>query len=88
MKQVDSAGNRCGDIIRGREENLKRMQGDVGRANEALRNVRVELQQAREDAFREVLGRGMVGSGLGSPPPGDMPPMYAPPSGPPPGYAS
>jgi hypothetical protein len=88
IKQVDSAGNRCSDIIRGREDHLKRMQGDVGRANEVLKNVRVELQQAREDAFKKVLGGGMVGSGLGSPPPGDMPPMYAPPSGPPPGYAS
>jgi hypothetical protein len=51
-----------------------------------LRNARMELQQAREDAFRKVLGGGMVGSGLGSPLPGDMPPMYAPPNRPPPGY--
>jgi hypothetical protein len=86
MKQVDSAGNKCSDIIRGREENLRRMQGDAAQANEVLRNARMELQQAREDAFRKVLGGGMVGSGLGSPLPGDMPPMYAPPNGPPPGY--
>jgi hypothetical protein len=86
MKQVDSAGNKCSDIIRGREENLRRMQGDAAQANEVLRNARMELQQAREDAFRKVLGGGMVGSGLGSPLPGDMPPMYAPPNRPPPGY--
>lgn len=83
MQQVDRAGNNCSEIIRGREENLRRMQAEVGQANERLRKARVELQQAREEAFGQVLGGQMVGSGLGSPPPG-----YAPPSGPPPGYAA
>jgi chromosome segregation ATPase len=88
IQQVDSAGNKCGDIIRGREDNLNRIQDEVGQANERLKNARVELQEARENAFRRVLGGKMVGSGLGSPPPGDMPPTYAAPSGPPPGYGS
>jgi hypothetical protein len=88
IQQVDRAGNNCSEIIRGREENLRRMQAEVGQANERLRKARVELQQAREEAFGQVLGGQMVGSGLGSPPLGDMPPGYAPPSGPPPGYAA
>ena len=99
IQQVDRAGNKCSDIIRGRENNLQKLQGEVGHANERLKNARVELQTAREDAFRRVLGGEQVGSGLGSSMVGaDGLPEYAPqdyasqdytpPGGPPPGYSA
>ncbi|KAH7066431.1 hypothetical protein BKA63DRAFT_524340 [Paraphoma chrysanthemicola] len=92
MQQVDREGNKCSEIIRGREAQLKRLEGETGQANEKLKQARIALQQARQDAFSKVLGGEQVGSGLGSPPPGDMPPgyaaqAYAPPAGPPPGYS-
>jgi hypothetical protein len=91
IAQVDRAGGKCGDIIRRREERLKRVEGDVRAGEEGLRKARQELQKAREDAFSKVLGGEMVGSGLGSPPPpsgtGGLP-DYEPPSGPPPGYSA
>jgi hypothetical protein len=72
---------------------MKRLEGETAQAKERLKQARLALQQAREDAFRRVLGGEQVGSGLGSLPPGDMPPGYAaqgyaPPAGPPPGYSS
>tara|TARA_R110002003_G_scaffold1868_8_gene23636 strand:+ start:268 stop:1428 length:1161 start_codon:yes stop_codon:yes gene_type:complete len=93
IQQVDREGNKCSDIIRGREQQLKKLEGESAQANERLKQARLALQQAREDAFRRVLGGEQVGSGLGSAPPGDMPPGYAargyaPPDGPPPGYES
>lgn len=88
MQQVDQAGNQCSNIIRSREDILKRLQEDVQTANQNLQRARLELQQAREDAFSKVLGGSQVGSGLGSPPPGDLPPSYAPPSYAPPGYSA
>ncbi|KAF2024058.1 hypothetical protein EK21DRAFT_104942 [Setomelanomma holmii] len=75
MQQVARAGNKCSDIIRGREEQLKRLQSGTGRVNERLKQARVSLQQARQDAFSRVLGGEQVGT-------------YAPPSGPPPGYTA
>jgi hypothetical protein len=48
-----------------------------------MKQARVELQKAREEAFKRVVGGEQMGSGLGSSPP----PGYAPPSGPPPGYS-
>lgn len=80
MAQVESAGRQCGETIRQREEILGRLRSEVGNAEEDLKMKRVELQQAREDAFSRVLGGEMIGSGLGSPSSGDSaPPPYAPP---------
>lgn len=84
MGKVDRAGNQCGDVIRGREEGLKRLQGEVKAAEWGLGQKRVELQRAREEAFRRVVGGDQVGSGLGS----EMPPGYEAPSGPTPGYTA
>ncbi|KAH4855035.1 hypothetical protein HBH75_093390 [Parastagonospora nodorum] len=78
IAQVDRVGAQCGDIIRGREEGLKRLQREVTEAEEGLKKARVELQRAREDAFRRVV-EGQSGMGEG-------PPGYAAPSGAPPGY--
>lgn len=88
MQQVDQAGNQCSNLIRTRENILSKLQGDVQTANQRLQHARLELQQAREDAFSKVLAGSQVGSGLGSPPPGDLPPSYAPPSYAPPGYSA
>lgn len=92
MEQVDEAGHKTGDIIWRREGELNRLKGDIGRTEDDLRNRRVELQKAREDAFRRVVGGEMVGSGLGSPPPGMMGeeglPGYEAPTGPPPSYTA
>jgi hypothetical protein len=89
IAQVDRAGGQCGDIIRGREEGLKRVQGEVKQAEEGLRQARVMLQRAREEAFSRVIGGGEQVGGGGGGPPGYAPPNeYAPPSGPPPGYSA
>jgi hypothetical protein len=80
MDQVDRAGNACGNIIRAREGELRRLEGEVGQAGERLRNARIELQKAREEAFKRVVGHGGDGGG--------QLPGYAPPSGPPPGYTA
>ena len=87
MQQVDRVGNRCGDIIRERENIEQRLRGEVQQANERLQHARLELQRARENAFKRVLGGVSGGSGAGSAPPGEMPPGYAPPAYPPPGYS-
>jgi hypothetical protein len=78
IAQVDRVGVQCGDVIRGREEGLKRLQREVAEGEEGLKKARVELQRAREDAFRRVV-EGQSGMGEG-------PPGYAAPSGAPPGY--
>lgn len=76
MAQVDQTGNKCSNIIREREQQEKRLQENVKQANERLQFARLELQQAREDAFRRVLGGAQLGAGLGSPP-DDAPPAYS-----------
>jgi chromosome segregation ATPase len=89
--QVDHAGNRCSEIIRQREEQEKRLQGEVNSAKAKLQQARLELQQAREEAFRRVLGGGQANASVTgvAPPAGEAPPPeYAPPTGPPPGYSS
>lgn len=78
IAQVDRVGAQCGDIIRGREEGLNRLQREVAEAEEGIRKARVELQRAREDAFKRVV-EGQSGMGEG-------PPGYAAPSEAPPGY--
>jgi hypothetical protein len=83
--QVDRAGNKCSDIIRQREQQEKQLQSEVKQAGEKLQCARLELQAAREEAFRRV-----VSGGANAPSeealPGYAPPEYAPPAGPPPGY--
>ncbi|USP80412.1 hypothetical protein yc1106_07686 [Curvularia clavata] len=82
IEQVDAAGHKTGEIIRRREEELKGVWAEVSRVEKELRDRRVELQRAREGAFRKVLEGEMVGSGLESPPPsGGGLPRYEPPSG-------
>ncbi|KAL6702739.1 hypothetical protein ACN47E_000973 [Coniothyrium glycines] len=74
LAQVDRAGNRCSDIIREREAQEQRLQGELQSANEKLQFARLELQRARENAFRNVTGNAHTGAG---PLPGDAPPAYA-----------
>lgn len=73
MAHVDQAGNKCGDIIRGREQALTRLEAEVRSAQELLGEKRSELQRAREEAFSRVSGGGMVGGGSAM----DAPPAYA-----------
>lgn len=87
MAQVDDAGHKVGEIIWRREGELNGLKGQIGRAEDELRDRRVELQRSREEAFRKVLGGEQVGSGLGSPPPGELP-QYEAPTGPPPTYTA
>jgi hypothetical protein len=88
IAQVDRAGNKCSDIIRQREQQEKKLQSEVKQAQAKLQFARLELQQAREEAFRRVLGNAQTVGGAGEPLSGDAPPDYAPPSGPPPGYSA
>ncbi|KAI4952377.1 hypothetical protein J4E91_002846 [Alternaria rosae] len=91
IAQVDRAGNKCGEIIRQREAQEKGLQGEVDQAKATLQHARLELQQAREEAFRRVLGGGQqsVGTGGFAPPAGEAPPPeYTAPAGPPPGYSA
>ncbi|KAH9861104.1 hypothetical protein IAQ61_010840 [Plenodomus lingam] len=69
MALVDQAGNKCGEIIRGREQVAGTLEGEVKRANEELREKQGELQRAREDAFSRVSGGIISASGAGAPPP-------------------
>lgn len=71
VAQVDSAGKRCGDIIKDRETKEKGLQQEISSANERLQTARMELQKAREDAFSRVLG------GAPTNPFSDAPPAYA-----------
>ncbi|KAF1837138.1 hypothetical protein BDW02DRAFT_566387 [Decorospora gaudefroyi] len=93
MMQVERAGNTCGDLIRQREQEEKKVQDEVRQAKDKLQTARMELQTAREDAFRRVLaGNADAGGGGGDapPPPGyasQGQDEYAPPAGPPPGYS-
>lgn len=74
--QVDRAGHKCGDMIRQSEQRERKLLGDVRSANEQLKNARIELQRARETAFKGVLeGHGGV-----------QQETYQPPMGAPPGY--
>ncbi|CAO2649974.1 Nn.00g012660.m01.CDS01 [Neocucurbitaria sp. VM-36] len=88
MNLVEQAGNRCGGIIRDREQIERGLSGEIKQADGRLQRARLELQQAREDAFSRVLGGEQVGSGLGSQQSGDLPPSYAPPGYAPPGYSA
>jgi chromosome segregation ATPase len=83
--QVDRAGNKCSDIIRQREQQEKQLQSEVKQAGEKLQFARLELQAAREEAFRRVVSGGANASSEEALP-GYAPPEYAPPAGPPPGY--
>ena len=88
IAQVDRAGHKCGDIIRQREQTEKGLKTEVEQAKGKLQFARLELQQAREEAFRRVVGGAASGAQPSSDaPPGYTPPQYAPPSGPPPGYS-
>ncbi|KAF1937458.1 hypothetical protein EJ02DRAFT_458721 [Clathrospora elynae] len=86
--QVDRAGNKCSNIIRERELQEKKLQADVKTANEKLQFARLELQQAREEAFRRVVGGGQAGTGSGAPRSEDAPPAYETPANAPPGYSA
>ncbi|RMZ68576.1 Elongation factor 2 [Pyrenophora seminiperda CCB06] len=83
--KVDRAGNRCGEIIRQKEQEEKSLQRDVSEAQSNLQQARQVLQWARESAFRTISGvSGMAGTEPGGEAP---PPEYTPPLGPPPGYS-
>jgi hypothetical protein len=85
--QVDRAGNTCSDIIRQREQAEKQMQKDVDQAKGKLQFARLELQAAREEAFRRVVSGGAQSGATEEALPGYTPTEYAPPAGPPPGYS-
>ncbi|KAJ8113314.1 hypothetical protein OPT61_g4520 [Boeremia exigua] len=77
--QVDKAGHKCGDMVRESEQREQRLLGDVQNANRQLKDARIELQNARETAFKGVLeGHGGVQQQTSE--------AYQPPAGPPPGY--
>ena len=86
--QVDRAGNKCSDIIRQREQTEKQLQKEVELAKGKLQFARLELQAAREEAFRRVVN-GAQGGGAPAEEelPGYAPSDYAPPAGPTPGYS-
>jgi hypothetical protein len=84
IAKVDRAGNQCSRIIRGREDGLGNLNGEIRRAEARLKEARVELQRAREEAFNRVAAGAQGGSGFES----DAPPGYAPPTGAPPGYGA
>ena len=89
--QVDRAGNKCSDIIRQREAQEKSLQREVDQAKAKLQHSRLELQQAREEAFRRVLGGAQANAAMGGfMSSGDEapPPEYTAPAGPPPGYSA
>jgi hypothetical protein len=89
ITQVDRAGNKCSDIIRQRETQEKQLQSEVKQAGEKLQFARLQLQAAREEAFRRVVSSGAQAGASASEEalPGYSPPAYAPPQGPPPGYS-
>ncbi|KAF1364223.1 hypothetical protein EJ07DRAFT_151521 [Lizonia empirigonia] len=70
--QVDSAGHKCGNLVRESEQREQRLSEELRGGNERLREARIELQRARETAFKGVL-EGHTGG-------------YQPPAGPPPNY--
>lgn len=70
--QVDRAGLKCGNMVKKGEQREQRLLEDVKDANEKLKEARVELQRAREAAFKGVL-EGHSGG-------------FQTPTGPPPGY--
>ncbi|KAF3039681.1 hypothetical protein E8E12_000657 [Didymella heteroderae] len=80
--QVDRAGHKCGDMVRQSEQREQKLLGDVRNANEQLKTARIELQRAREEAFKGVLeghsGLLQQQSWQGE--------TYQPPAGAPPGY--
>jgi hypothetical protein len=84
IAKVDRAGNQCSRIIRGREDGLGNLNGEIRRAEARLKEARVELQRAREEAFNRVAAGAQGGNGFES----DAPPGYAPPTGAPPGYGA
>lgn len=53
--QVDTAGNKCGNLVRESERREQRLSEDLRGGNEKLREARIELQRAREMAFKGVL---------------------------------
>ncbi|KAF2623118.1 hypothetical protein BU25DRAFT_414638 [Macroventuria anomochaeta] len=74
--QVDRAGHKCGKLVRESEQREQRLLGDARDANERLKDARIELQRAREMAFKGILeGHGRVQQHT-----------YQPPVGAPPGY--
>jgi hypothetical protein len=74
--QVDRAGHKCGDLVRESEQREQRLLTDVRVANDRLKEARIELQRARETAFKGVLeGHNGV-----------QHQAYQPPVGAPPGY--
>lgn len=74
--QVDRAGHKCGGLVRESEQREQRLLADVRDANDKLKEARIELQQAREMAFKGVL------EGYN----GVQHQAYQPPTGAPPGY--
>jgi hypothetical protein len=86
MAQVDRAGNKCSDIIRGREDKLHLTQQEVNRANEQPKGARFELQKSREEAFAKVLGNDAGGRLPTYVEEGGAQREWQAPSEPPPGY--
>ncbi|KAJ4368667.1 hypothetical protein N0V86_009576 [Didymella sp. IMI 355093] len=79
--QVDRAGNKCGDMVRQSEQREQKLLGNVQSANEKLKHARVELQDAREEAFKGILdGHG------GAPQQAWQEETFQPPAGAPPGH--
>lgn len=74
--QVDRAGYKCGDTVRQSEQREQKLLGDTSGANERLKDARVELQKAREEAFTGVLEGQSNWQGNGYQPPADAPPGY------------
>ncbi|PVH93930.1 hypothetical protein DM02DRAFT_732817 [Periconia macrospinosa] len=54
--QVDRAGVKCGLLVKRQEAREKEVLETIRNANERLKESRFRLQEAREEAFRRVLG--------------------------------
>ena len=62
-REVDRAGNKCGESVKVQEGREKEVLAEIRDANEQLKEARLRLQKAREDAFRKVNGGEVIPGG-------------------------
>ncbi|PSN65287.1 hypothetical protein BS50DRAFT_575330 [Corynespora cassiicola Philippines] len=75
-QQLKAAVQKCRQHIHEAEERAKAAERDLGEANEVLKGARIDLQKAREEAFRRVVG----GEEIRREETSEAPPPYDPPA--------